>query len=137
MKKLFLLAVAALLSFPVLAQTDIVKTDTVGAEDMVFLQVDVEPEFPGGLDSLFRFIWQNTQYPQKAVRNNITGKVYVTFVIEKDGSVSNVEVLRGVHKLLDKEAVRVTKLLPRWSPAMENGRPVRFRFNLPYVFVLQ
>ena len=95
---------------------------------------DTPPSFPGGFEALQSFLRENTQYPEEAVKNSIQGKVIVSFVIEEDGSISNIKVARGVHPALDEEAVRVVGLMPKWKPAMNNSKPIRTKYNVPVFF---
>ena len=97
--------------------------------------VQNEAEFPGGQSALMKWLSKNIRYPEAAYRNRIQGVVTVKFVIEKDGSVSGVSVLKGVDKDLDAEAVRVVKRMPKWKPAWD-GKPVRSYFTLPITFKL-
>ena len=83
---------------------------------------------------MMQWIAQNIQYPKEAAKANIEGSVIVSFFVEKDGSISNVEVRRSIHELLDKEAIRVVSAMPKWKPGMRNGQPVRARFNIPVSF---
>ena len=92
------------------------------------------PEFPGGGKAMMQWIAQNIQYPKEAAKANIEGSVIVSFLVEKDGSISNVEVIKSVHELLDKEALRVVNAMPKWKPGMEKGQPVRARFHIPVIF---
>jgi len=95
---------------------------------------EVAPQFPGGEQGLINYITDNLKYPKKARRKGIQGKVFVTFVIEKDGSLSTINVAKGVHPLLDEEAVRLVKNMPAWKPGWANGQPVKVRFTLPLNF---
>jgi protein TonB len=104
--------------------------------DRIFDVVDEEPEFIGGDISLQKFIKENVKYPKKAVKKKEQGRVYVKFIVEKDGSISNVQIARGATKLLDAEAVRVIKLMPKWKPGTQKGKPVRTRVMVPIVFKL-
>ena len=106
-------------------------------EESVFLVVEEDPEFPGGMDSLKAFIERNLIYPQAARDNKIEGKVYVTFTVEADGSISNVKVLRDIGGGCGEEAVRVVKMMPKWKPGKQRGKPVRTQFNLPVTFKLK
>ena len=99
--------------------------------------VEQQPQFPGGQAALFSWLSQNIHYPPVAEENGIYGRVVVSFVVEPDGSISNVQVVRGVDPSLDKEAVRVTKAMPKWQPGRQNGQAVRVRYNLPVTFKLQ
>lgn len=97
---------------------------------------EVDPEFPGGLEALYKFIADNLNYPQLALENAIQGKVYVTFFVEKDGSVSNVRILRDIGGGCGLEAKRVVESMPKWIPGRQSGVVVRTQFNLPINFVL-
>ena len=105
-------------------------------KDTVYQVVDEMPEFPNGIEGLMDYVAQNVKYPESAKENNLQGRVIVKFVIEKDGSVSNVEVGRGWGNELDEEAVRVVKAMPKWKPGKQNGEPVRVSFMLPINFKL-
>lgn len=98
--------------------------------------MDTPPSFPGGYEALLSFLRENTQYPEEALKDSIQGKVVVSFVIETDGSISNIKVARGVHPVLDEEAVRVVGLMPKWKPAMNNSKPIRVKYNVPVIFRL-
>lgn len=104
------------------------------APDTVYdlASVEEQPEFPGGQDAMYAYLAAQTKYPDEAVE----GKVYVEFVVRKDGLVDLVVVRRGVSRLLDAEAVRVVRSMPRWEPGRMKGQPVAVRFTLPIVFVL-
>ena len=106
-------------------------------DDRVFSVVEQDPEFPGGMEALYRYIAENIKYPQLARDNGITGKVYVTFVVEKDGSISLPRILRDIGGGCGAEAVRVVKAMPKWKPGKQRGKPVRVQFNLPVNFTLQ
>ena len=115
----------------------VVEEEEEEEEEEVFLVVEDDPEFPGGLEALSKFIGDNLHYPQLAKENNITGRVFVSFVVEKDGSVANVKVLRDIGGGCGAEAVRVVKSMPKWKPGKQRGKPVRTQFNLPVLFDLQ
>lgn len=106
-------------------------------EEEIFTIVEDMPTFPGGEKAMFEYLGKNTKYPTLAKESGIQGVVYVTFVIEKDGSVSDVKVLRGIGGGCDEEAVRVVKSMPSWAPGKQRGKPVKVQYNLPYRFVLQ
>lgn len=106
-------------------------------ENKVFDIVEQQPMFPGGPSALMKFLSENTKYPVVAQENGVQGRVTVQFVVEKDGSVSDVHVLRGVDPSLDKEAVRVVKSMPRWTPGKQNGTTVRVNYRVPVLFRLQ
>jgi len=94
------------------------------------------PEFEGGMAAWSKFIQRNLRYPAQAQEDGTQGKVFVSFVVEKDGSVSNVAVIRGIGSGCDEEAVRVIKKSPRWKPGMQHNNPVRVRYNIPLSFIL-
>lgn len=104
--------------------------------DMVFDVVEVMPQYPGGQIAMMKYIMENMKYPKQAMKEGIQGRVAVSFIVEKDGSISDVKPILSVHPLLNKEAVRVVKSMPKWSPGKHNGKPVRVRFNLPVMFKL-
>jgi len=104
--------------------------------DMVFDVVEVMPQFPGGQIAMLQYLMKNIKYPEQAVKEGIQGRVTVRFIVEKDGSISDVKPVLSVHPLLNKEAVRVVKSMPKWTPGKQNGKPVRVRFNLPVMFKL-
>lgn len=106
-------------------------------ETQIFTVVENEPEFPGGMEALYKYLAQNIKYPQLARENNITGKVYVTFVVEKDGSIANPKVLRDIGGGCGAEAIRVVKAMPKWNPGKQRGKAVRVQFNLPVNFNLR
>ncbi len=117
-----------------------VNFDTTQEEDddeQIFVSVQQMPEFPGGIMALRRYIAEHIQYPVLAQENEIEGTVVVKFVVGKKGEVSNVQVIRGVDPLLDSEAVRVVRTLPRFKPGYNNGRPVKVWYTLPIIFKLQ
>lgn len=95
------------------------------------------PEFPGGLPALYEFLRNNVKYPAFAKEVGIQGTVYVSFVVEKDGSISDVQLLRKIGGGCDEEAVRVVKNMPHWKPGRQMGRPVRVLYNLPIKFALR
>ena len=99
--------------------------------------LEVMPEFPGGNDAMVKFLQENVVYPEKAKKKGISGKTYVSFVIEKDGSITDVKVARGFDKSCDAEAVRVVKAMPKWNPGKAKGQPVRVNFTMPFVFKAQ
>ena len=97
---------------------------------------DVEAQFPGGNEAMMQFIAENLQYPEVSLKMKEQGKVYVRFVVEKDGSISNVAILRGVSVSLDREAKRVVCMMPKWTPGELKGEAVRSRYLMPIVFKL-
>lgn len=107
-------------------------------EEVIFVVVESMPEFPGGQQALFKYINENVKYPVIAQENGIQGRVICQFVVNKDGSIVDIEVVRsGGDPSLDKEAVRVVKSMPKWKPGKQRGKPVRVKFTLPVNFKLQ
>lgn len=104
--------------------------------NMVFDVVEVMPQFPGGQIAMMKYIMENMKYPEQAMKEGIQGRVAVRFIVEKDGSISDVKPILSVHPLLNKEAVRVVESMPKWTPGKQNGKPVRVRFNVPVMFKL-
>ena len=104
--------------------------------NMVFDVVEVMPQFPGGQIAMLQYLMKNIKYPEQAMKEGIQGRVTVRFIVEKDGSISDVKPVLSVHPLLNKEAVRVVKSMPKWSPGKQNGKPVRVRFIVPVMFKL-
>ncbi len=103
----------------------------------IYQIVEEMPEFPGGEDKLVEFVSKNLCYPQKAKEKGIQGRVFVGFIVEKDGSVSNVTNLRSVDSVLDAEAMRVIQSLPKWKPGKHNGEFVRVSYQIPIFFKLE
>ena len=107
-------------------------------EGEVFFIVEDMPSFQGkGQDGFRSYIHDNLRYPEIAAENGISGRVFVQFTVNKDGSISDVKVIRGVDSALDAEALRVVKTAPKWEPGKQRGKPVRVSFTFPIVFVLQ
>ena len=131
MKKLIVLvALSVLCSTSAMAQT-------VVEDDAIFVVAENAPEFPGGEDSLYAYIARNIKYPEAAKKEKIEGRVFVTFIVEKDGQVSSVKLLRDIGGGCGEEAIRVLKSMPKWKPGTQRGKPVRVQFNLPVSFELQ
>ena len=103
----------------------------------VYQIVDEMPEFPGGDAALLEFVSKNIHYPQEAREKGVQGRVFVGFVIEKDGSIGNVTLLRGIGFGCDEEAMRAVKMLPKWKPGMHHGEPVRVSYQIPILFKLE
>jgi protein TonB len=109
--------------------------DGTGSEEPLLI-VEVMPSFKGGgLSKFAEWVGKHTNYPQSAVDGKIRGTVFLTFIVERDGSVSNVTVTKGVHPLLDNEAVKVISESPKWTPGLQRGHPVRVIFRIPLIFV--
>lgn len=105
-------------------------------QDAVLTIVEQMPEFPGGTQAMMAYLTKQLQYPEEAKEEGIQGKVFLSLVVNQDGSISDVRVLRGAHPLLDREAIRVVKSMPKWNPGMQNGRACRVQYNLPVAFKL-
>jgi protein TonB len=114
-----------------------VKEEEEIVEQEIFTIVESMPEFPGGQQAMLEFIARNIKYPPLARESGIQGRVFVNFVVEPDGSVSNVKVIRGIGGGCDEEAVRVVQSMPKWTPGRQRGKAVRVSFNLPVRFTLQ
>lgn len=103
----------------------------------VFTVVETMPQFPGGQEAMLKFLVENISYPEEAKLKKIQGKVFVSFIVEKDGKVGNVKLLRGIGGGCDEEALRVVGLMPDWKPGEQRGQAVRVAFNMPIRFALQ
>ena len=106
-------------------------------ENKVFDVVEQMPSFPGGMSALMAYLQKSIKYPPVAEENGIQGRVICTFVVERDGSVTDVRVAKSVDPSLDKEAVRVVSAMPKWIPGKQNGQSVRVKYTLPVTFRLQ
>ena len=104
-------------------------------DNTIFTIVEQMPEFPGGMEALYQFLAANIKYPG-GPDDCVSGKIIVSFVIEKDGTVSDAKVVRKLHPAFDEEALRVVKLMPKWEPGRQEGKPVRVQFHLPINFSL-
>jgi TonB family protein len=133
---------ALIITSQVKAQISTIKSgpDTVKQDDsskLIFSKVEVMPEFPGGEDALLDHIIKNIKYPDKAKDNGVSGKVYVSFVIDTVGKVTDVKILRGIGGECDEEAIRVIRMMPRWTPGYQNGKSVNVMYNLPIKFSMR
>lgn len=117
----------------VTAQTDTAEVTGPGRID----HVEEKPEFPGGEKALYSYLSRNVKYPKRCRKQKITGKVWTEFTIDKDGTVTDVRVVRGVHPELDAEAARVIKAMPRWKPGHQDGRAVKVKYTIPISFMLK
>lgn len=109
---------------------------SLGEEEKPFLNVEQMPEFPGGPEGLYKYLAQKIVYPPMAKENGISGKVYVTFVIDKEGKVKDASITRGIGAGCDEEAIRVVKAMPQWTPGKQNGKTVPVQYTIPIKFVL-
>lgn len=113
------------------------KTVVSQKNDKVFDVVEQMPEYPGGMQALFEFLKQNIKYPEDAQKQKVEGRVLAKFVVETDGSISNIEVVKHAFPSLDAEAERVIQSMPKWMPGKQKGQPVRVKFVLPVSFNLK
>lgn len=120
-----------------IADLKVVVTQAAPEPEKVFDMVEQMPTFPGGQSELMSYLGKNIKYPTIAQENGTQGRVIIQFVVERDGSISDVHVARGVDPYLDKEAVRVVKSMPKWIPGKQNGKAVRVKFTVPVMFRLQ
>ena len=113
------------------------RSEPEPAADKIFQVVEQKPEYPDGEAAMLKFIYANINYPPIARDNGVEGTVYVSFVVERDGLITDVKVVRDIGAGCGEEAVRVVKKMPRWNPGKQRGRPVRVQFNLPVKYKLQ
>ncbi len=113
-----------------------IKQVTEEETNKVFVSVETSPAFPGGMDAFGKYLVKNIKYPSIDRENNVSGKVFVQFVVERDGSLTDIKTLRGPSETLKEEAIRVLQKSPKWSPGIQNGRPVRVQYTVPINFTL-
>ncbi len=121
----------------VIIQAPVEVVEEEEEEEVVFVVVEDMPEFPGGPQALMKYLGESIKYPLIAQENGIQGRVICQFVVNKDGSIVDVEVVRSVDPSLDKEAIRVVKAMPKWKPGQQRGKAVRVKYTLPVSFRLQ
>lgn len=109
------------------------QSDTT-ANSRVFTTVQVDPSFPGGIVKFFSYLKTNLKYPDEAHKNDVQGKVLVTFVVERNGSLTDIRVVKSLSAETDAEALRLMKDCPKWNPGTQNGNPVRVQYTLPIPF---
>lgn len=109
-------------------------SDSTDDKSAIFTAVEQEPSFPGGINKFFQFLQSNIRYPAAVHEGKVHGNVFVTFVVEKDGSITNVKIARGIESGCDEEAVRLMKISPKWLSGRQNGKPVRVQYTLPINF---
>ncbi len=117
------------------AKVEVVEVKPV--EEQIFTVVEQQASFPGGTEALAKFLTKNLKYPPEAQRANVQGKVFMSFVVSPDGSISDVNVMKGLGFGCDQEAQRVVKSMPKWAPGKQSGRAVKSRFTLPITFQLE
>ena len=132
-----LLATLSVLAILFTINTTAMAQNKKTSNDKVFEKVEDMPEFPGGEQAMMDFVGKNVQYPKEAMEKEISGRVLVGFIVEKDGSVNEVKIVRGIGGGCDEEAVRVVKAMPKWKPGKEKGKPVRVSYMMPIFFKLQ
>lgn len=110
--------------------------DLHAIDDDIYTVVEVQPAFSGGDEARILYLQNNIQYPLEARKAGIQGIVYVTFVVEKDGTITGIKILKGIGGGCDEEVVRLISHMPKWSPGMQKGKPVRVQFNMPIRFTL-
>lgn len=122
---------------PEIEEIEVVDTSIEG-EDAIYMVVEKMPEFPGGMEAMWKFISDHLNYPEEAREKNIEGRSIIQFIVEKDGTISNIEVVRSAgDKSLDKEALRVVRMMPKWKPGSQRDKIVRCKYTLPVSFKLK
>ena len=134
MKKLIIMSLMAMFGLMTVSAQ---KTVVAEKNQQVFDIVEQMPEYPGGLPALLDYLNQNVKYPEDAEKQKIEGRVLAVFVVETDGSISNVEVVKPVFPSLDAEAVRVLAAMPKWTPGKQSGKLVRVKYTVPINFQLK
>lgn len=114
-----------------------IQSLSASSSGQVYDIVEQMPSFPGGQSALFQYLSKNIQYPKLCEEHGIQGRVICSYIVEEDGSITDVQVRKSVHPSLDKEAVRVIQSMPKWIPGKQKGKPVRVRYNLPITFSLK
>ena len=131
------LATLSVLALLLIVNTNAMAQNKRAANDKVLEKAEVMPEFPGGEQAMMDYVSKNVVYPNEAQEKGISGRVLVSFVIEKDGSISEAKVVKGIGGGCDEEAVRVVKAMPKWKPGKDKGKPVRVSYMMPFTFKLQ
>lgn len=132
-----LLATLSVLAILFTVNTTAMAQNKKAAKDKVYEKAEVMPEFPGGEQAMIDFVAKSVTYPKEAMEKEISGRVLVGFIVEKDGSITETEVVKGIGGGCDEEALRVVKAMPKWKPGKQDGKPVRVHFLLPIIFKLQ
>ena len=136
-KAMMIVGISLLLTLSSCEKDDDDIDDPEPVTEIVDETVDQMASYPGGIPALMDFLNENIKYPEQAEREGIEGRVVAGFIVERDGSVSNIEILKSVHPLLDAEVVRVMSLMPNWIPGKQHGMPIRTRYSMPVTFRLQ
>ena len=132
-----LLATLSVLAILLMVNTNAMAQSKKIANDKVLEKAEVMPQFPGGDQAMMKFVSENVQYPEEAKEKEISGRVLVGFIVEKDGSVNEVKIVRGIGGGCDEEAVRVVKAMPKWKPGKQDGKTVRVSYTMPFFFKMQ
>ena len=132
-----LLTAMSVMAVLLMVNTNAMAQNKKAANDKVLEKAEVMPEYPGGDQAMMDFVAKNVQYPQEARDKEISGRVLVSFIVEKDGSITEVKVVKGIGGGCDEEAVRVVKAMPKWKPGKDKGKPVRVSYMMPFTFKLQ
>ena len=136
-KAMMIAGISLLLTLGSCEKDDDDISDPDPVTEIVDETVDQMASYPGGIPALMDFLNENIKYSEQAEREGIEGRVVAGFIVERDGSVSNIEILKSVHPLLDAEVVRVMSLMPNWIPGKQHGMPIRTRYSMPVTFRLQ
>ena len=134
MKKFIIMALMAVFA---LATVSAQKTVVAQKNQKVFDVVEQMPEYPGGQAALFEYLSKNIKYPDDAAKKKVEGKVFVTFVVDTDGKITDVSLLRKVFPSLDAEAIRVISAMPNWIPGKQSGKVVKVKYTVPIMFRLK
>ena len=134
MKKFIIMALMAVFGLTTVSAQ---KTVVAKKNQKVFDIVEQMPKYPGGQAALFEFISKNVKYPDDAVKKKVEGKVFVTFVVDTDGKITDVSLMRKVFPSLDAEAIRVISAMPNWIPGKQKGQVVRVKYTVPIMFRLK
>jgi protein TonB len=133
-----LVSVQDMSEFADVEETDVVFVEEEVEEEQIFDVVEEQPEFPGGMKALMKYLQENINYPRISRENNSQGRAFINFVVNSDGTIQDVEVLKSSSDIyLDKEALRVVSSMPKWNPGKQAGKAVRVRFTLPVTFKLK
>jgi protein TonB len=149
MKKILFLFLSFIIFYSAKAQTqgtDIPDLDKIdikepagvkNTSEKTYSAVDQNPQFPGGIEEFYNFMKTNLRYPSIAKQKEIQGKVFVSFVVDRDGSLTDVKVVKSLSRETDAEAIRLIQSSPKWNPGVQNGKPVRIKYTAPVIFSLQ
>ena len=132
-----LLTVMSVLAILLMVNTNAMAQNKKKANDKVLEKAEVMPEFPGGEQAMMKFVAENVQYPEEAKEKEISGRVLVSFIVEKNGSINEVKVMKGIGGGCNEEAVRVISAMPKWKPGKQEGKPVRVSYMMPITYKLQ